>query len=81
MAITGRTSPRRDSRRIHSKEIPMTDNLRKHHTADAKRVNVHEKWEVAYWTKKFGVSEAKLKEAASAAGPMVANIEKYLQQH
>ncbi|HSN21347.1 MAG TPA: DUF3606 domain-containing protein [Usitatibacter sp.] len=59
----------------------MTDDLRKHHVADAKRVNVHEKWEVQYWTKKLGVSEERLKEAAQAAGPMAANIEKYLQEH
>jgi hypothetical protein len=59
----------------------MTDNLRKNTTADAKRVNVHEKWEVEYWTKKFGVTEERLKDAAKAAGPMAANIEKYLQQH
>lgn len=59
----------------------MSDNLHKHGPADAKRVNVHEKWEVDYWTKKFGVSEEKLKEAAGAAGPMAVNIEKYLKQH
>ena len=59
----------------------MTDNLRKHAMADAKRVNVHERWEIAYWTKKFGVSEGRLKEAAKAAGPMADNIAKYLRQH
>lgn len=59
----------------------MSDNTRKHGAADANRVNVHQKWEVEYWTKKFGVSEERLKEAAKAAGPMAANIEKYLHQH
>lgn len=58
----------------------MPDNLAKHSTADAKRINVHQKWEVDYWTKKFGVSEEELKEAAKAAGPMADNVETYLKK-
>lgn len=58
----------------------MSDSVAKHGAADAKRINVHEKWEVDYWTKKFGVSEEELKEAAKAAGPMAANVETWLKK-
>jgi hypothetical protein len=66
---------------VVEEETAMSDNLRKHTAADAKRINVHEKWEIDYWTKKFGVTEARLKEAAKAAGPMANDIGKYLSRH
>ncbi len=66
---------------IVAKEIFMPDSLRKNRAGDAKRVNVHEKWEVDYWSRKFGVSEARLKQAAHAVGPMAANIQRYLKYH
>lgn len=35
--------------------------------------------EVAYWTKRFGVSEAKLKKAVAAVGNSVAKVEAWLK--
>ncbi len=35
---------------------------------DASRINIHEDYEVAYWTRKFGVSKAELEAAVGKAG-------------
>ena len=56
----------------------MSDNLDKKRPQDASKVNVHESWEVSYWCKKFGVTEAKLKEAVKAVGVSAAAVQKYL---
>jgi len=56
----------------------MADDLRNRGPQDDARVNVNQDWEVAYWTKKFGVSEAKLREAVKAVGVMVVDVKKYL---
>jgi len=58
----------------------MTDEA-KSRAADRARVNTHEKYEVAYWTKKWGISEEQLKAAAQAAGPMSADIEAHLRKN
>ncbi|HEY1693648.1 MAG TPA: DUF3606 domain-containing protein [Polyangiaceae bacterium] len=59
----------------------MPDDLTKKGPADAKRVNVHEKWELEYWTKHFGVSESKLKEAVKKVGVMVDDVKKELDKN
>lgn len=56
----------------------MSDNLNIKRPQDPTKVNVHESWELEYWSQKFGVSPAKLKEAVSKAGIMVVNVKKYL---
>jgi hypothetical protein len=56
----------------------MPDNLNIKQPQDPKKINIHEQWELNYWTKKFGVSEAKLKEAVKAVGVQVSDVEKYL---
>ena len=56
----------------------MPDDKTKRGPADAQRVNVNEKWEVEYWTKKFGVSEDELKAAVKKAGPMARDVAKAL---
>jgi hypothetical protein len=58
----------------------MADDKSKSGAADRARVNTHEKHELAYWTKKWGITEEQLKTAASAAGPMSANIEAHLRK-
>lgn len=54
------------------------DDLTKTGKQDDIRINVNQAHEVTYWTKKFGVSEAKLKAAVKAVGPMAKNVKKYL---
>jgi hypothetical protein len=46
----------------------MSDNLSNRGPQDASKVNVGEEWEVAYWTKKFGVSAEQLKQAVKQVG-------------
>ena len=56
----------------------MADNLKIRQPQDSTKVNVHEKWEVEYWTKKFGVTEKQLKDAVAAVGLMAADVARHL---
>jgi hypothetical protein len=56
----------------------MADDTTKRSPQDAARVNVNERHEVAYWTKKWGVTEEKLKEAVTRVGVMVKDVAKHL---
>lgn len=56
----------------------MPDNLKIRQPEDPTKVNVNESWEVDYWTKKWSVTPAKLKEAVKAVGPLVAKVKQYL---
>lgn len=58
----------------------MSDDLHKRQPQDASKVNVHEEWEVRYWCKKFGCTEAELKAAVKAVGVSAAAVEKYLNK-
>ncbi len=58
----------------------MSDDKTKRGPADAARVNVHESWEVEYWTKKFGCTKSQLEAAVKKVGPMVKDVEKYLKK-
>ena len=46
--------------------------------ADRSRINVNEAYEVAYWTKEFGCTDAQLRDAVKAVGPMVDEVRQYL---
>lgn len=54
------------------------DNLKIRRPADATKVNVNEPWELAYWTKTFGVTEIQLRAAVKAVGVTVAAVRKHL---
>ena len=56
----------------------MPDNLHIRQPQDPQRINVNEPWEVRYWTNKFNVTEAELKQAVKAVGPMVAKVKAHL---
>ncbi|OIQ98687.1 hypothetical protein GALL_193450 [mine drainage metagenome] len=56
----------------------MPDNLHIRQPQDPQRINVNEPWEVRYWTNKFNVTEAQLKQAVKAVGPMTAKVKAYL---
>lgn len=58
----------------------MADDLKNRGPADRARINVHERYEVDYWCKKFGCSEAELKNAVKHAGVMADRVENYLAQ-
>lgn len=56
----------------------MSDNLNIRRPADATKVNVHEAWEVEYWTKRFGVTKAQLEAAVRAVGTGAAAVARHL---
>ena len=54
------------------------DNKNLRGPADDSRVNIHQDYEVSYWCKKFGCTEAQLAAAVKAVGVMVADVKKRL---
>lgn len=56
----------------------MSDDLHNRGPRDRERINVHESWELTYWTKHFGVNEAQLRGAVLAVGVMVKDVKRYL---
>lgn len=56
----------------------MPDNPKLTGKADDTRISLSQEHEVYYWIQKFDVSEAKLRTAVQAVGPMVADVKRYL---
>ncbi len=56
----------------------MPDDLKNRGPQDRSRVNVNEPHELRYWTRAFGVTEAKLRSAVAAAGVSVDKVRRYL---
>lgn len=54
------------------------DNLKIRQPQDRTKINVHEQWEINWWTKDLGVSEAQLRAAVQAVGVSVAAVRRYL---
>lgn len=52
----------------------MPDDPENRGPADRSRINVHEDYEVRYWTKVLGCSEADLKECVRKVGVMVDKV-------
>ncbi|UPK01940.1 DUF3606 domain-containing protein [Bradyrhizobium sp. 170] len=61
----------------------MADNKKKRGGADRGLIALSEPYEVAYWSKKFKITPAKLKSAVKKAGRSAKNVEVYikLQKH
>ena len=57
----------------------MPDDKTKTRPQDASRVNVHEEYEVRYWTGKFGCTEAELRNAVKQVGTSAAAVEQHLR--
>ena len=56
----------------------MSDDLSKRRPQDASKISLTEKWEVEYWCKKFGCTEAQLRAAVKAVGNGAAAVQKHL---
>ncbi|MCX8840418.1 MULTISPECIES: DUF3606 domain-containing protein [Vibrio harveyi group] len=56
----------------------MPDNLKRTQPEDPKKINLAQAWEVDYWTKALGVSEARLRQAVKAVGVMVSDVKIHL---
>ena len=59
----------------------MADDPSKKGQQDRSRINLSERYEVDYWTKKFGVSESKLEAAAKSMGSSASAVEEHLKKH
>ena len=55
----------------------MVDNLKRTRPEDPKKINIHEPWELAYWTKEFGVTQQQIKDAVKAVGVQTPAVAKY----
>ncbi|WP_026354617.1 DUF3606 domain-containing protein [Massilia niastensis] len=58
----------------------MSDNLKNSGPQDRSRINVHEEWEVRYWTEALGVSKEELERAVKAVGPGAAAVREHLKK-
>jgi hypothetical protein len=57
----------------------MADNKKKRGGADRGLIALSEPYEVAYWSKKFKITPARLKAAVKKAGHSAKNVEAYLK--
>ncbi len=56
----------------------MADDETNHGPQDASRINIHEDYEVAYWTNNFGSTKAELEAAVSKVGVSAEAVAKAL---
>ena len=57
----------------------MADDKTKRGPQDRSRINVHEVYEVRYWTHELGVSKEQLEQAVQAAGSNVEAVRAHLK--
>lgn len=60
--------------------LRMADDKSKTGPADSTRVNVHEDYELQYWSQKFGVTAEQLKAAVKKVGVMAKDVEAELKR-
>ena len=58
----------------------MADNKKKRHGADRALIALGESYEVAYWSKKFKITPAKLKATVKKVGHSAKKVEAYLKE-
>jgi hypothetical protein len=54
------------------------DNLTKRDQRDRSKINMHEDFEVKYWTRELGVTRAQLQKAVDKVGNSAASVRKEL---
>jgi hypothetical protein len=54
------------------------DDLKKKGAADRSKINMHEPWEVDYWTQELGVSKGELAKVVKKVGNSAAAVRKEL---
>jgi hypothetical protein len=60
--------------------VSVADNLKDRGARDRSRIALSEDHEVAYWTKKFGVSRERLAEAVAASGTSAQAVADFLNK-
>jgi len=58
----------------------MSDDISKRGPQDGQRINMDQDYEVRYWSERLGVSKEELQRVITAAGPMVADVERELSK-
>jgi len=58
----------------------MADDKGDRGPADRSRVNIHEDYEITYWTGKYGCTSSQLIHAVQAVGVMADKVEDYLRR-
>ena len=56
----------------------MPDDLSNRGPQDRTRINVHEPWELQYWSNHLGVTPEQLKAAVQKVGVMVSDVRRHL---
>jgi uncharacterized protein DUF3606 len=56
----------------------MSDDKSNRGPADAKRINVHEDYEIQYWTTELEATKEKLRDTVAKGGVMAADVRKAL---
>jgi len=56
------------------------DNKNNVGTPDRDRINIHENYEVEYWTKTLGISAEELRKAVEAAGTSADAVRKHIKK-
>jgi hypothetical protein len=54
------------------------DSLTKRDTPDRSKINMQESWEVKYWTRELGISQAELQKIVDKVGNSAAAVRKEL---
>jgi hypothetical protein len=60
---------------------PVMDSSLLKQPRDASRINLHQTWEIQYWTKTLGISEPELRDAVQRAGHNAEAVRHYLRKH
>jgi|HubBroStandDraft_6_1064221.scaffolds.fasta_scaffold3718254_1 hypothetical protein len=58
----------------------MSDDTTLRGYQESSRINVNEKWELAYWSEKFDVTADELKQAVREVGVMARDVERHLMR-
>ena len=58
----------------------MADNQANSGSADRVRINLNQRYELAYWKKTLDVSEEQLREAIKAVGVMASDVRRFLKK-
>jgi hypothetical protein len=57
----------------------MSDDKSNRGPQDRSRINVHEHYELEYWSKKYGVTPDELRDAVKAVGPVATAVDEHLK--
>ena len=58
----------------------MSDDKTKRDRQDRRKINVHEEYELGYWSKKFRVTPDELRDAVKRVGASLEAVERELQR-